>query len=92
MKYGYVQYYGRHSGLQPKLLAFVVNVDDKGSIITDVHRNTLSICVPHIHAGKPSSVITVIEIDRIVGICTNVTLPETGLCFICEPPNREETD
>ncbi len=56
--------------------------------------NTLAITVPHIHKIKPTDKIYVVDLNNLLGVCVNIVVPkdDEAVTFVCEPPDRLETD
>lgn len=96
IRFGYIQYFCLHTGhTNTKSFAFVCPTETKSPIINEISiSNGLGICVPHIHRVKPVNKIDVVELNSVIGICVNVSLASGNedRTYICEAPNRFETD
>lgn len=96
IKFGYIQCFCQHTGpVNKKSFALVFPTESNSSIVNEISiPNGLAICVPHIHRVKPTNKIDIVELNSIIGVCVNVSLSSANedVTYICETPNRLETD
>ncbi|KAH3841159.1 uncharacterized protein LOC127880246 [Dreissena polymorpha] len=97
IKFGYIERFVTHEKNNKVIhyFALVRVAESNSGILSDLSiPNTLAITVPHIHKIKPTDKIDVVDLNNLLGICVNIVVPkdDEAVTFVCEPPNRLETD